>query len=364
MVSTCPVPHRPTREYEHGYRKDRIHKFSPPSLIHSPPDTMALREDLETALTGDEVDYNVVNWQAQLTSKIHRDLYPLLDPYKNSDLAAGAVGKNVLITGASGGIGRKIAEAWVVASAAGVVITGPNAELLRKEEERLNALSKERNPTKTGVKILSFVADITLESSVANLWAQTAQSLGKIDILINCAGSLAVQVIGHGSPLDIWKHYETNIKGPLLMIHQYLNQPSFTGGSVISISTGILGETYPNFSSYIPSKLAAAKYMEYLHAEQPSVRCFSVIPGLVATDMAPAEYKALARDDAMLTGGMSLMLCTERAEWLRGGLVSVNWDLEEMEQHKEEILEKGLIKLGFTNAKFGKGGHPWEEAQP
>jgi hypothetical protein len=40
-------------------------------------------------------------------------------------------------------------------------------------------------------------------------------------------------------------------------------------------------------------------------------------------------------------------------------MVSVNWDYEEMEMHKEEILEKRLTKLAFCDAKFGKGGHPW-----
>ena len=55
-----------------------------------------------------------------------------------------------------------------------------------------------------------------------------------------------------------------------------------------------------------------------------------------------------------------MWFCTERAEWLRGGLVSVNWDYEEMEEHKEEILEKGLIRLASTGANFGKDRHPWK----
>lgn len=339
--------------------KNTKHRISPPILRSLIRSKQAFKI---TATMGEEIDYNIVNWQAQLTSKIYRDLYPLLDPYKNPALPAAAAGKTVLITGASGGIGRKIAEAWVVAGAAGVVITGRNADKLRSQEQRLQALSKERNDNnEVKTKILSIPVDVTNESDVARLWTLASQEIGRIDILINNAGSLTASKIGEGAPLDIWKHFETNVKGPQLMIHHFLAQPNFTGGTVIGISTGILGETYPNFASYIPSKLAAAKYMEYLHAEQPSVRCFSVFPGLVATEMPPKEYMDMARDDPMLTGGLSLLLCTERAEWLRGGMVSVNWDWEEMEQHKEEIVEKGLIRLGFTSARFGKGGHPWDE---
>lgn len=76
--------------------------------------------------------------------------------------------------------------------------------------------------------------------------------------------------------------------------------------------------------------------------------------------MPPKIYLSYARDDPMLTGGLTLFLSTERAEWMRGTMVSVNWDIEEMEAHKEEIIGKKLTQLGFTGAKFGKGGHPWD----
>jgi hypothetical protein len=74
--------------------------------------------------------------------------------------------------------------------------------------------------------------------------------------------------------------------------------------------------------------------------------------------MPPKQYLDFALDDPMLTGGLSLFLCTERAEWLRGKMMSVNWDFEEMEERKE-ILEMKFTKLAFTTAKFGKGGQPW-----
>ena len=35
-------------------------------------------------------------------------------------------------------------------------------------------------------------------------------------------------------------------------------------------------------------------------------------------------------------------------------------DIEEMEQHKDEIVKNQLLKLGFLNAKLGPEGHPWE----
>jgi hypothetical protein len=103
--------------------------------------------------------------------------------------------------------------------------------------------------------------------------------------------------------------------------------------------------------------------MQFLHEEQPNIRAFSLFPGLVATDMPPKMYLEYALDDPMLSGGMSLFLCTERAEWLRGGVVSVNWDLEEMEAHRGEIERKGLVRLRVLERGFGRGGYAWEDTR-
>lgn len=66
-----------------------------------------------------------------------------------------------------------------------------------------------------------------------------------------------------------------------------------------------------------------------------------------------------AKDKQALMGGVSLWLDTPKADVLRGGYVSVNWDVEEMEAYKEEIREGRLNRLGFLNARLGSEGHPW-----
>ena len=71
-------------------------------------------------------------------------------------------------------------------------------------------------------------------------------------------------------------------------------------------------------------------------------------------------YLDYALDDPMLTGGLTLFLSTPRAEWMRGCMMSVNWDIEEMEAHKDEIIQDKLTQLAFTKAEFQKGGHPWK----
>jgi hypothetical protein len=71
-------------------------------------------------------------------------------------------------------------------------------------------------------------------------------------------------------------------------------------------------------------------------------------------------FEAQTVDPPELTGGLSLYLSTPRAEFLRGKFVSVNWDIEEMEKHADEINEKKLLNTAFLNAKLRPEGHPFE----
>jgi len=49
-------------------------------------------------------------------------------------------------------------------------------------------------------------------------------------------------------------------------------------------------------------------------------------------------------DEAEQTGAMALYLASSRADYLKGSLTSINWDLGEMEARKADI-EKGMLKL-------------------
>jgi hypothetical protein len=55
---------------------------------------------------------------------------------------------------------------------------------------------------------------------------------------------------------------------------------------------------------------------------------------------------------------LGLYLASTRGDYLKGSLVSVNWDLEEMEAHKEEILG-GLLKIKWVAVLPCSGGSTW-----
>ncbi len=64
------------------------------------------------------------------------------------------------------------------------------------------------------------------------------------------------------------------------------------------------------------------------------------MPGIVRTAMVTPFFEPYAYDHVDLTGMLALYLAQPRADYLKGSMVGVNWDVEELEQYKEEI-EKG-----------------------
>lgn len=94
-----------------------------------------------------------------------------------------------------------------------------------------------------------------------------------------------------------------------------------------------------------------SSYLEY-----PGIRSFTLLPGVVPTDMSiNTAFVMYARDEAEQTGALALFLASSRADYLKGSLTSVNWDLEEMEERKEDI-ENGLLKIKWVPILPTSGG--------
>jgi hypothetical protein len=95
----------------------------------------------------------------------------------------------------------------------------------------------------------------------------------------------------------------------------------------------------------------------------PDIRMFSIHPGIVEAENGRGavvdSMTPFAKDKQALTAGLTLYVAKPEADFLRGGFVSANWDVEEMKKHEKEITEKKLLKLTI-GAKLGPTGHPWE----
>lgn len=134
-------------------------------------------------------------------------------------------------------------------------------------------------------------------------------------------------------------------------------------GTVINLVSLAASFVAPGMSGYVASKLAVIKLGECLNVEQPGLRVFSVHPGMVEAEggrgMVVPSFLAFSKDKAALTGGLAVYLCTPKADFLKGGYVHSNWDVDELEKHQDEIAEKKLVTLGFLNGQLQPGGYPW-----
>lgn len=197
------------------------------------------------------------------------------------------------------------------------MITGRNVDALESVATRLQSIAP------PGTKVLAQAADITNEASVAALFAAAKEAVGKVDVLINSAGSLEGGFIGTADPAKFFSDFQVNVLGTYLVTHHFLAQADGVG-TVISFTTGAIATVFPGMGGYTASKLALTRIMENLHAEQPNIRVFVLIPGIVQTGMTVDALKPYAKDTPGLSGSWTLFLSTRRTEWMRGGIVSVN----------------------------------------
>ena len=145
--------------------------------------------------------------------------------------------KVALVTGGNGGIGLGMAEGLANAGAR-VVIAARNAQKSAGAVEALKAL---------GSDSFALEADVTDEAAVQRLFDQLAERCGRLDILINNAGT-TVRKPADQLPLDEWKLVmDTNLTSAFLCCraaHPHLKAAG--GGKIINIGSmmSIFGAPY------------------------------------------------------------------------------------------------------------------------
>ena len=100
----------------------------------------------------------------------------------------------------------------------------------------------------------------------------------------------------------------------------------------------------------------------YILLEYPSLRSFTLFPGIVLTPLASEapEFIKYAKDHAELAGMLCLYLADPRADFLKGMVMSVNWDVEEVEAHKDEIAKQNLLQIKWMPILPASGDHGFD----
>ena len=192
------------------------------------------------------------------------------------------VGKTVLITGASRGIGAAATRAFADA--------GANVALVARSVDAIADIAGE-----IGEKAIAIPCDVSRHAEVEAAVAATARTFGGLDILINNAG--VIDPIGHLAETepDAWaRTIDINLKGVMYGMRAAMPGMIAQGhGSIINISSGAAHGPIEGWGAYCSSK--AAVYMLTRLADKEArdkgLRIMGLSPGTVATDM-QREIKA------------------------------------------------------------------------
>jgi short-subunit dehydrogenase len=107
---------------------------------------------------------------------------------------------------------------------------------------------------------------------------------------------------------------------------------------------------FPGASAYQTTKFALCRLTEFIDNEyyQQGLIAISLHPGAVKTELAmnmPLERQVVLTDTLELAANTLVWLARERRDWLAGRFASVSWDIEELEQKKQDVLQRNLFKF-------------------
>lgn len=248
-------------------------------------------------------------------------------------------GKTAIITGASMGIGRCIAEAFA-REGCKLMICSRHWIEIRNAAHELQATCN--------VPILCMECDVSNPIQAGQLIFQTRVYFSKVDILVNNAGVLGP--IGSLVDNDTEKWMEpikTNLMGTVNCVKEVLPcMIKASRGKIINFSgAGTGGKPLPTFSSYATSKMAVARFTEIVAEEvkKHNIQINAIAPGGVNTRMLNQVLDAGDRvDKAYLEksktqkemGGtppekaaqLALYLASDESNGITGKLLSAVWD--------------------------------------
>lgn len=191
-----------------------------------------------------------------------------------------------IITGASKGLGRALAEA-LAARGWDLVLDARTAAVLKETA----AVVAEH-----GTRVEAVVGDVTDPAHRSALVA-AAWQLGGCALLVNNASALGAEPLVRleDLPLDgLRRALEVNVVAALGLVQEAL--PLLRGaraGAVVTVSSDAAAEPYETWGGYGASKAALDQLAAVLGKEEPGLRVWAVDPGDMATDL----YAAAVPDD-------------------------------------------------------------------
>ncbi len=240
-------------------------------------------------------------------------------------------GRVAIVTGGNGGIGLGMAEGLAQAGAT-VMLAGRNA---KKAEAALAIVRK------AGGKAEFCEADVTREAACKALVAKTADSFGRVDILINNAGT-NVRKQPEQLTLAEWTYVmDTNLTSTFMCSQAvYPEMVKAKGGKIVNIGSmlSIFGASFA--PAYAASKGGVVQFTKSLASAwaKDNIQVNAVLPGWIDTDLTAAakreveglNERVIARTPAKRWGkpaelaGVAVFLASAASDFVTGTAIPID----------------------------------------
>lgn len=230
-------------------------------------------------------------------------------------------GKVAIITGASSGIGRAIAERLAQDGALVVVNYVTNEA---KAQQVVSAIHDK------GGKAVAVQADVSQVAEARRLVRETFQRFGRLDILINNAGRFMPKLLVEMTEVEFDRVMALQVKGPYFAM-QEAAKVLHDGGRIVNISSELTHMNWAGATAHLGSKAAIEQFTKGLAQELAlrGITVNTVAPGITDTGVLTEEYRqfgiqhspfkrlGLPKDIADIVA----FVVSDDARWLTGQLI-------------------------------------------
>lgn len=284
-------------------------------------------------------------------------------------------GRAALITGASQGLGKAIAETYV-REGASVVLCARDAPMLENVRDELLPLASPE-------QIIARPCDVSKRDQVESLVAHAIAIFPHLDILVNCAGVYGPKGPSEDVDWDAWvQAIEIDLYGAVLLCRSIVpHLKRRGGGKIIQLSGGGATAPLPRLSAYATAKAAVVRFCETLavevQADKIDINCIApgalntrmldeileAGPDVVGADFYARSLKQKETGGAPLSKGAALavFLATAASNGITGKLISAVWDpWEDLPGRVNELAASDIYTL--RRIVPGDRGKDWPEA--
>lgn len=215
------------------------------------------------------------------------------------------IDKNILITGASSGIGYALAY-QLSRQGANCIVTARRNDRLEKLREKI---------ANNGGQAISAIVDVTKNEDLKNAVTQTHHQFGQLDIVI---ANAAIPMHGNFETLttDNYRRlFETNVFGVLNTVYTCLDDLKQTKGTLVIIASVMAYMATPGTSVYSMSKFALRAFTETIYSELKTheINVVLINPGFVKSEMRQVDNSGIRNPDQKDWVPSFLVMDTEKA---------------------------------------------------